>query len=438
MITVLYQPENENIAIKFINQLLCFINMKQLKLLGGIELGQDHIGKTCPYCQFPLKQDSEAVQCPACRVPHHQECWEENGGCTTFGCRERIYQPAADERLEILFDERPGCQAKAAHGGKINKLLATALIVSLLLSVAVFAVYSILPNNRTVEIADPVVSEPPNAAIDPINAPEEPSLTFDPAFIAGLDADYYIDYENGTIFLGDLPIGARVVDPSWEWEFRTGENYIRKPGDITKPVTWLIVARDHFSGLGPHVTLLSEELIGIYIFDNSTNKGSGYGSNHWGESGTANATHGLRPWLNSGGIHSGEGFYQAFSESFKNAVLTTTIPNREWLNGNAYTSSDKVFIPSTTEYGDITHRDTYQIGSVYAYFQGDSTANRAARFGAETWRCWTRSPDAHVSFVVRHISPDGGFYSYAADVSDYGVRPALNLKSDILVSEIRN
>lgn len=59
------------------------------------------VGKTCPYCQFPLKQDSEAVQCPVCKVPHHRGCWEENGGCTTFGhqgLREEARQlPAARE-----------------------------------------------------------------------------------------------------------------------------------------------------------------------------------------------------------------------------------------------------------------------------------------------------------------------------------------------------
>jgi len=58
-----------------------------------------NIGKTCPYCQFPLKQDSEAVQCPACKGPHHRECWAENGGCTTFGhhgLREEARQLPAD------------------------------------------------------------------------------------------------------------------------------------------------------------------------------------------------------------------------------------------------------------------------------------------------------------------------------------------------------
>ncbi len=44
-----------------------------------------YIGKICPYCQYPIKQDSEVTVCSACKVPHHRECWEENGGCTTFG-----------------------------------------------------------------------------------------------------------------------------------------------------------------------------------------------------------------------------------------------------------------------------------------------------------------------------------------------------------------
>ncbi len=37
------------------------------------------IGKTCPYCQFPLKADSEVVQCSSCKMPHHRNCWAENG-----------------------------------------------------------------------------------------------------------------------------------------------------------------------------------------------------------------------------------------------------------------------------------------------------------------------------------------------------------------------
>jgi hypothetical protein len=47
----------------------------------------DEIGKTCPYCRFPLKPGEQVVTCPACKLPHHADCWTENRGCTTYGCR---------------------------------------------------------------------------------------------------------------------------------------------------------------------------------------------------------------------------------------------------------------------------------------------------------------------------------------------------------------
>jgi hypothetical protein len=276
----------------------------------------------------------------------------------------------------------------------------------------------------------------------------EVGQTFDPAVIAALDADYYIDYENGTTPIGDLPIGARVVDPGWVWEYKLGVNYSDSDwaGDPTpqgevKPVTWIVMAKDHYDGLEPHVTLLSGELIGQYAFDNSTGrdyKDGERGYNHWGESGTANATRGLRPWLNSTGIHAGEGFYWAFSESFKQAVLTTTLPNKEWQNGSAYSTQDSVFIPSTTELGDREHVDTYHIGDVYTYFQEADNTKRVARIGGENWFYWSRSPDSDYGYYVRCVLYAGEFDIFLdlfAYDGLYGVRPALNLKSETLVSK---
>ena len=264
---------------------------------------------------------------------------------------------------------------------------------------------------------------------------EEATETHEPTVITDLVADYYIDYENGTVSIGDLPIGARVVDSGWTWEFRTGRSYSREEGDQTKPVIWIVVAHDHYEGLESHVTLLSEELIGRHAFDNSSHvTDSGY--SHWGESGThSSADRGLRPWLNSTGIHSDEGFYQTFSESFKNAILTTTLPNREWENGNAYSTSDNVFIPSSTELGDTQHAYTYQIGSVYPYFEGADDAKRVAWLNGETWY-WTRSPASVYEGSPRIIESDGFISGGLADDDEYGVRPALNLKSEILLSEI--
>lgn len=41
----------------------------------------------CPFCQNPLDEHEEVRICNICKTPHHKECWEANGGCTTLGCR---------------------------------------------------------------------------------------------------------------------------------------------------------------------------------------------------------------------------------------------------------------------------------------------------------------------------------------------------------------
>jgi len=365
----------------------------------------------------------------------HKVAGLENGGCTTFGCRETAYQSATGDSLEISFDELTGSRSAPTRGGGAIRLLTAALVTSLLVLVVVVLAYINL-------LRDSAAIDDPAASFAGTVAEETPCID-DSAFIATLDADYYIDYENGTIPIGDLPIGARVVDPSWEWEFRTGNDYTRKPDDKTKPVTWIIMAKDHYSDLGPHVTLLSEELIGKHAFDNST--ASRFESSHWGQSGTANATRGLRPWLNSSGLHAGEGFYQAFSESFKGAVFTTAVPNRERLNGSAYSTIDKVFIPSTTEMGDTEphyyYSRNHKIGSAFPYFYGTDNLKRIASLGGERLDYWTRSPH-YGTCDARVLSIDfsGGVYDlFTPDPSDYsgGVRPVLNLDAEILASEIK-
>lgn len=50
----------------------------------------------CPYCQSNIKSDNEVQYCKECGTPHHKECWDENGGCTTYGCGQN---PVTDKNL---------------------------------------------------------------------------------------------------------------------------------------------------------------------------------------------------------------------------------------------------------------------------------------------------------------------------------------------------
>ncbi len=45
-----------------------------------------YIGKNCPFCKAPFTEYDDIVICSQCDMPHHKDCWVENGGCTTFGC----------------------------------------------------------------------------------------------------------------------------------------------------------------------------------------------------------------------------------------------------------------------------------------------------------------------------------------------------------------
>jgi len=69
-----------------------------------------YVGKTCPYCQTPLKPHDQVVVCPDCRMPHHQDCWEDNGGCTTFGCHTGAVGsaatalPARDDTIDLTTE----------------------------------------------------------------------------------------------------------------------------------------------------------------------------------------------------------------------------------------------------------------------------------------------------------------------------------------------
>lgn len=51
-----------------------------------MNMSNNYIGKICPYCKTPLVEGDTVVFCRSCDMPHHLSCWQDNQGCTTFGC----------------------------------------------------------------------------------------------------------------------------------------------------------------------------------------------------------------------------------------------------------------------------------------------------------------------------------------------------------------
>jgi zinc-ribbon domain len=44
----------------------------------------------CPYCLHPVTEDQAVQQCPSCQQGHHQECWDDLGGCAIYGCERMV------------------------------------------------------------------------------------------------------------------------------------------------------------------------------------------------------------------------------------------------------------------------------------------------------------------------------------------------------------
>ena len=49
----------------------------------------EHVGKICPVCKSNIAAIDNVTVCPECDMPHHTECWNMNGGCSTFACPQQ-------------------------------------------------------------------------------------------------------------------------------------------------------------------------------------------------------------------------------------------------------------------------------------------------------------------------------------------------------------
>ena len=260
--------------------------------------------------------------------------------------------------------------------------------------------------------------------------------------------------------LNSLPIGAKIKDSNTKY--------------YGKPIIFQVIDKNHSGYPANSVTLLTDKIITLKAFDA---KESGGDSNRQSFGNNRYLHSNIRQWLNKDttpwyvsqhsydqppnetNVWSGyneysldDGFLSGFSNELKAKLIPTslTVAKNTVTDGSgSETVQDKVFLLSETEVG-LGNENGVVEGIPFSIFNSD-TARRAyptteavsKNYYTDTnlkadlpWYWWLRTPNAGSSHSARNVNSSGSLNNNSAFIGYYGVRPALNLPSDILVSDV--
>ena len=65
----------------------------------------------CPICYTLIQSGTEQTECPDCRQEYHRTCWDELGGCATYGCAKAVLgeKPAPTVRSQEGWGDPKEC-----------------------------------------------------------------------------------------------------------------------------------------------------------------------------------------------------------------------------------------------------------------------------------------------------------------------------------------
>lgn len=258
--------------------------------------------------------------------------------------------------------------------------------------------------------------------------------------------------------LGNLPVFAKVRDPDTKI--------------YGNPIIFVIGDHNHTGYPANSVTLVAEKIIKLLPFDgrepsNANADRKSYGNNRYTLSN-------IRQWLNKSGTswyiatHGQDtppsssyvdynpystqgGFLTGFSEEMIAAALDTTptVAKANVDGGGSETFTDKIFILSKEEVG-LGAENSISEGSLLSMFSAtastrlcmptaeavsNSNYTHANLTSSKNWYWCVRSPNAANSYQVRFVDSSGAVGNRAANSGDIGLRQALNLPKNTLVSE---
>jgi hypothetical protein len=236
------------------------------------------------------------------------------------------------------------------------------------------------------------------------------------------------------------------------------------------PIIWIVGDKNHSGYPSNSVTLVTNQIIKLLCFDATEPSNGNSDRRSWGNNRYIWSN--LRQWLNSDAgagkwytaqhsadqapdsshVYSGynpyntiAGFLNGFTANERAALLSTTITvgKSSTDGGGTETCVDKIFPLSCTEVGlsgdhvcgvklaifsDNSSRIATVSASAAANSNYDVNANQA-------WYYWLRDAYAGSAGGARLVYSDGTLNWNGAYYGNFGLRPACNLSSDLLVSD---
>lgn len=266
--------------------------------------------------------------------------------------------------------------------------------------------------------------------------------------------------------LSNLPIGAKV---------KFGKHQVNN--ETPWSIVWTVVAKNHSSTPAypsNSVTLHATYSVDLRCFDakeptSPVSDRQANGNNNY-------VVSNIHSWLNSsaaaGSWHTGSdqapandyvtegtgyvnrpGFLSLFSDKEYNSILNTSIrvvlPSYDRVGNDMYKDIvAKVFLPSVTEMG-LEAENSIPEGANWGYYKDYTSrmtsvapqayANTLSNVRPATvndgWSWWMRTPTYSRTDVAKIITTNGSMAQYNANLGFAGVRPAVNLAANVLVSD---
>ena len=197
----------------------------------------------CPYCA-DAAPDGGAHDCPTCGAPHHEDCWQENGGCAVFGCasapradaQTAELPPIAPESAEEVPRRRSRSRGVLIAGGVILLLIA--------LAAAGGAAALMLRDSNKTEVAPDGPSEPAAVTSEPASGVEstDRGTTASPSPVEHVEYKTYVPSDEGYYYAAQIPSGPDWSDPSES--FPTGGALLRTTVSVVTTPTAALMSAD--------------------------------------------------------------------------------------------------------------------------------------------------------------------------------------------------